>query len=180
MINNREIATAIIRGRNFYSELIPMIETGVVSKSALDRICEKYHFHSKTLDSFLLTGTLIAYNMSKYSPEQHTAIIFEPECYYLIYFSEPVNDSLCFYTASVSSFLNRIDAYERFCRLNLPPESKHCKRCDLILPNVNTGEFCGENCKSLHEKASVKGTDKKAKIEAAFKQLISSLIDLIR
>jgi hypothetical protein len=177
MITNREIASSIIRGRNFYSELIPLIESGVVSKAALDQVCEKYHIHVHTLDSFLLTGILVAHNMSKYTPERDSALIFEPECYYLVYISEPVNDSLCFYTASVTSFLNRIDAYERFCRLHYQTESKHCKRCDLILPPANSGEYCGEKCKELSEKQSANSTSKTANLEAAFEQLFRSIRD---
>jgi predicted nucleic acid-binding Zn ribbon protein len=177
MITNREIALSIIRGRKFYDELLPIIENGVVTKSALDLICEKHHIHLHTLNCFLFSGILVAQHMSNFPGHSDAVHTFEPDCFYKVQFTKPVDDTLCFYTSSLNTFLNRIEAYERFCRINQQAAPKHCKRCDLVIPAQDSGEFCGEKCKDLHEKQAINSTNKTANLEAAFEQLFRSIRD---
>jgi hypothetical protein len=177
MTTNREIAATITRGRNFFRELIPMIESGVVTKIGLETVCAKHHIHSLVLSSFLLTGMMIACDMSKYSNNGEYATTIEADIHYLVYFTVPIDDSLCFNTVLASSYAEKNEAYTKFCKSYPRDIHKHCLRCQLVLPSSNTSEFCSDRCQELHSIHNAHKPEKLNGIKTSIEQLMQSFRD---
>lgn len=152
MISNREVALSILKGKRYLAHVKQATQAGSITTEQLEKIAHAHNIHPEIFTGMVIAGVLDAYRVDEDTKniESQPEIILEPGKKYLVYFKEPLDDAFCFYMASGSLLLFRVEAYERFCKTYRQPSYSHCVRCGLIIPQGKRRFFCSEKCAELH------------------------------
>lgn len=147
MINNREIALSIQKGKRYLNHLNIITAENHVSYDQLIEVANQHKLHENIAQGFLLSGVLIAYYVTESSIEAEQAIQFEAGKSYRIYWAVPITDELAFHVVAASVYVKRIEAYERFARSNPQRKINNCVLCEQFIPIKRTDGFCSDGCK---------------------------------
>lgn len=159
MINYRQIAQAIQRGRRFLKALKAATDSGPVTLEQFHLIAKAHKIDKAIAESYIVSGELIMYELVEPAIETETVILMEPGKYYLAYWKQEPTDEMAYHAVMISGLLARFNAYGRFLKSCNLPAKTFCQHCSSGFASRLGKKFCSDKCRKqnhLQNKAKPK------------------------
>jgi hypothetical protein len=156
MINHRQIALAIQRGRRFHKALKAVTDLGPVTREQFRAVASEHKIDEYLPEGYIVAGILSVYELPKPEVEAKEVLLMEPGKPYLAYWKKEPDDEMAFFAVLTTGFYEKANAFARFMEACNLPHYTHCHRCDLIFTSRLGKKYCSDKCRALdhyHSKA---------------------------
>lgn len=150
MINHRQIAQAILRGRRFLKALKVATDAGPITQQQIQAIAKAHQLDTSIPEGFIVSGLLAVYELPEPAIEPESVVLMEPGKLYLAYWKQEPDDEVAYTSVMASRLLSNMEAYGRFMKLCNLPEYTQCLRCDELFASRLGKKFCCDNCRKYY------------------------------
>ena len=182
MINHRQIAIAIQRGRRFLKALKAATDSSAVTREQLRAVAKEHKLDETIPEGYIVAGILSVYGIPQGTTQAEEIILLEPNEAYLVFWKKEPDDEMAYAAVIMSQLYEKHNAFVRFMHNCNLPANTNCLYCGNSFVSRIGKKYCSDKCRWLdhaHHKTFKQEIPPSVSIKAQAVKILTNIRDFI-